>query len=609
MHPRVDASIALSCVCVFSLSVLALAVECVGDFVNDVERLAPCESVAGGNLEFSSVDAVIGPRLRYITNGSIIITNMSNSSNLFPRLLSVRGGSVRVHDYGGRLKRLEGFHALELIEGDLEISEAPNLTGWDAFTSLSRVTGSVTLKTLAIATVGLSSLMDVGEIFTARDVPTLNSLKGLENLRSVRKLELDSEYESWSFGECGSINVTATPPVRNVCNDSHMTCVDNRCVETLLSTLANAIEVRTFTSLVLHDEMYSRRFQTISGHAMTTVFAPKDIAWYLRNLTTPARVTAAERSDIIAAHVVVSSSDHELRHGQRLITDLGVKEVMMSASSDTVAHSLVAIETGRRRIVLGGFPVKETRCRVYGTAAFFWKECLPSMYTEIIVKSSDARLSVESKLSRVEQSIGPVFASLESRSDGHDAFSEEDFDFEDEYVRALLFDEVMAPSASSSSSSAFASNSNVQGAIVDSARRSSNGIVLIVDGTLFPRRLDRAPASQANGPSPPIPSRPPPPPPSPQFSSPPPAPRPPPPILGSFNPIYWQTRPPPPSATTGNAREPPPSPSPANGSCLAVLPNICGLCDFTDDAAPCCCDSECAQTGDCCSDYAMVCLP
>ena len=129
---------------------------------------------------------------------------------------------------------------------------------------------------------------------------------------------------------------------------------------------------------------------------------------------------------------------------------------------------------------------------------------------------------VESKLSRAEQSIGPVFASLESRADGHDAFSEEDLDFEDEYVRALLFDEVMAPSASSSSSSsAFASNSNVQGAIVDSARRSSNGIVLIVDGTLFPRRLDRAPAPQANGPSPPIPSRPPPPPPSPQFSSPP----------------------------------------------------------------------------------------
>ena len=617
MHPRVDASIALSCVCVFSLSVLALAVECVGDFVNDVERLAQCESVAGGNLTFSSVDEVIGPRLRYITNGSIIITNVSNSSILFPRLLSVHGGSVRVHDYGGRLKRLEGFHALELIEGDLEISEAPNLTGWDAFTSLSRVTGSVTLKTLAIATVGLPSLMDVG-IFTARGLPALNSLKGLENLRSVRKLELDSEYESWSFGECGSINVTATPPVRNVCNDSHMTCVDNRCVETLLSTLANAIEVRTFTSLVLHDELYSRRFQTISGHAMTTVFAPKDIAWYHRNLTTPARVTAAERSDIIAAHVVMSSSNHALRHGQRLITDLGVKEVMVSASSDTVAHSLVAIETGRRRIVLGGFPVKETRCRVYGTATFFWKECLPSMYTEIIVKSSDARLGVESKFSRAEQSIGPIFASLESRADGDDAFSEEDLDFEEEYVRALLFDEIIAPSSSSSSSSsAFASNSNVHGAIVDSARRSSNGIVLIVDGTLFPRRLDRVPAPQANGSSSPIPSRPPPTP-TPQFLSPPsppaqrppppPAQRPPPPILGSFNPIYWQTRPPPPSATAGSAREPPPSPPPSKGSCLAVLPNICGLCDFTDDAAPCCCDSECAQTGDCCSDYAVVCL-
>jgi hypothetical protein len=201
----------------------------------------------------------------YIFYGSIIITNVSNSSILFPRLLSVHGGSVRVHDYGGRLKRLEGFHALELIEGDLEISEAPNLTGWDAFTSLSRVTGSVTLKTLAIATVGLPSLMDVG-IFTARGLPALNSLKGLENLRSVRKLELDSEYESWSFGECGSINVTATPPVRNVCNDSHMTCVDNRCVETLLSTLANAIEVRTFTSLVLHDELYSRQVSMVPGY-------------------------------------------------------------------------------------------------------------------------------------------------------------------------------------------------------------------------------------------------------------------------------------------------------------------------------------------------------
>ena len=130
---------------------------------------------------------------------------------------------------------------------------------------------------------------------------------------------------------------------------------------------------------------------------------------------------------------------------------------------------------------------------------------------------------VESKFSRAEQSIGPIFASLESRADGDDAFSEEDLDFEEEYVRALLFDEIIAPSSSSSSSSsAFASNSNVHGAIVDSARRSSNGIVLIVDGTLFPRRLDRVPAPQANGSSSPIPSRPPPTP-TPQFLSVPPA--------------------------------------------------------------------------------------
>ena len=613
MYPRVDVLIMLSSVCLLVSIVPTLAIDCFGDFVNDVRRLASCESVAGGNLEFSNVEGIIGPRVRYIINGSIIITNASNASiRAFPRLLSLRGGSVRLRDPSGQLRRLEGFHALEMIGGDLEISEAPNLSSWDAFTSLSRVTGSVTLQTLAIETVGLSSLMDVGEIFTVRNISALNSLVGLENLRSVSRLDLESEYKSWSFGECGTINSSATPPVRNVCADSHMACVGNQCVETLLSTLVNAIEVRTFASLVLQDELYSRRFQTISGHAMATVFAPKDIAWYRRNLTTPTRVTAEERSDIIAAHVVVSTFDHALQHGQRLISDLGIKEALMNTSSDTVAHSLVAIETGRRQIIRGGFPVKETRCRVYGTAT--WKECLPSIYTEILIKSADTRLGVKSGSSRGKESIGPVLTSLESRADSDAVLSEEDFDFVGEHGRSLLFDELMRPSMPSSSSptsSTFATLSNVQGTIVDSARRASNGIMFIVDGTLFPRRLDRVPTEPTNGSKAPYPSRPIAPP-IPQFSHPPfptpPAPRPPPPIIGSLNPIYWRTRPPPPSSTAGAARSPPPPPPLSDGSCTVVLPNICGLCDFTNDAAPCCCDAECAQTGDCCSDYWSVCL-
>lgn len=54
------------------------------------------------------------------------------------------------------------------------------------------------------------------------------------------------------------------------------------------------------------------------------------------------------------------------------------------------------------------------------------------------------------------------------------------------------------------------------------------------------------------------------------------------------------------------------SPSPPQnthiGSCQVQLPNICGLCDYTDESNVCCCDSMCVSTGDCCGDYTNLCV-
>lgn len=142
----------------------------------------------------------------YIINGLIIIINVFNLFILFLCLLSVYGGFVCVYDYGGRLKRFEGFYAFELIEGDFEIFEVLNLIGWDVFMLLLWVIGSVMLKMFVIVMVGFLFFMDVG-IFIVRGLFAFNSFKGFENFCLVRKLELDFEYELWLFGECGLINV------------------------------------------------------------------------------------------------------------------------------------------------------------------------------------------------------------------------------------------------------------------------------------------------------------------------------------------------------------------------------------------------------------------
>ena len=112
----------------------------------------------------------------------------------------------------------------------------------------------------------------------------------------------------------------------------------------------------------------------------------------------------------------------------------------------------------------------------------------------------------------------------------------------------------------------------------------------------------------------------PPPPPPPR---PPPAPR----RVTQFSWLY-QTRPPPPTTSVDIKSPPPPEvpstttslpppqippPQPQNthmhiGSCIVQSPNICGLCDYTDESNVCCCDSMCVSTGDCCSDYIASCV-
>lgn len=118
-------------------------------------------------------------------------------------------------------------------------------------------------------------------------------------------------------------------------------------------------------------------------------------------------------------------------------------------------------------------------------------------------------------------------------------------------------------------------------------------------------------------------------------SPPPPPPRPPPAPrrVTEFSWLY-QTRPPPPSTSVDLKSPPPPESPPSSaptttippppltssssppsppqnthiGSCQVQLPNICGLCDYTDESNVCCCDSMCVSTGDCCGDYTNLCV-
>jgi len=117
-----------------------------------------------------------------------------------------------------------------------------------------------------------------------------------------------------------------------------------------------------------------------------------------------------------------------------------------------------------------------------------------------------------------------------------------------------------------------------------------------------PRRVTSVEMLFSTRPPPPSASaalRSPPPPPTSSSTKPPPALTSTPPQSSSSQqpPSFFQPPPPPPIITT-----------PSTGSCKVQSPNICGLCDYSDESSICCCDSMCVTTGDCCQDYSSACI-
>ena len=552
---------------------------CVGTLSSGAS-LAPCETLAG-NVEVlrqtQSSASALAPLLRVI-EGNLTVEGDDDTDLpvLFPRLLSVR--NIRI----SRVRRLVGFYALEEISGNLIVQECHSLRS-AVFGALFEVGGDIRVEVSGFTQWGFPALTRIGGSATGfGDLDAFHNLGFVGGRMTVR----NSNFSVWSFGQCGYINVTASPAVRNLCYESLRVCDETfKCASTLSSVMESMVEVRSFNSLVRQDEIFARRFRSPSYAA--TVFAPIDGAWYRRKLRAPSVLSAHEARRIIAAHVVSSGKYTELAGNSRLVTDLGVEEALSSTTLSTSAHSITIDGASSRKFEIGGSPVLRARCNAQ--RASMWRDCLPAP-CEVCgysVWSSDVRSSAALNTSTNLELL--VNADTQERNDVLTNMIELDVDVDELHVR------YQKPFESS----------RIEGAVLYRAT-ATNGVIIVVDGTLFPSRIDRdASRSSASVESPYVSHSPPadaPRPSHPALAIPtPPAPKPPPPNIASPAPGIWTHRPPPPKS----ANLPPMSP-PAPTFPLSSCESICSLCDYTYSPG-CCCDERCAENNDCCEDFYSAC--
>ena len=174
-----------------------------------VERLewSVLDSVGGHlHLQDSFVSAVVSPHLQEIGGDITLATSQIETLNGFDSL-GVIGGSLSFHDIVG-LEKIEGFSqlasveniaieacpdllvidgfdALEGLEGALTLSELPALYYVGGWPSLTRVDGAFTIRDTALATLQPWPPLITTGAFTLEDQPLLTSMAQFDSLTHV----------------------------------------------------------------------------------------------------------------------------------------------------------------------------------------------------------------------------------------------------------------------------------------------------------------------------------------------------------------------------------------------------------------------------------------
>lgn len=568
---------------------------------------------------------------------------LAEAKRAFPRLTEVGSAGLVLANLMDLATIGGAFAALRRVGGDLALLDCPSLA-LAPHGALSRVRSVGSLRVRGTALKDLSFLLSLsvvapGGVELGGNAKML-ALDGLQNLRFVGGA-LDLAGLSQTFGDCGSLSSAglfhrcystqyrlcqpgfkSDAAARGVAYAGAVSAGTYACVETAMtwlnSTTFISITAGALRATGLDDEL-------ASPLADVTVLAPDDRAWLAqygsRGFGGPllSALGVAALTDILKQSMV---------RGARTLLALPHAALLPTwAGTRVLAVSFLGART----------PWETPRC---AGAPGFWAPCL--------LKGWAAKQVMFRTLFREddgdEQPRIPAEAEAEaSPCDGMCGLCSDVCCCEPGCVlagdccdgaasacAALFSDEPVAAQTSTPPAptllAALAATLHSGAWLTQPDLKGVNGVVQVVNALLLPpgvpRQLPALPRAA-------FPPRPP--------SSPPSPPRPPPALLpagkappsasgayaamlptNSSHALYgsvpsWAVVSPPPS------QFPPPSPPPLppprsstglRGSCRAVLPNICGQCDYTFSAAggACCCDTSCTTTGDCCPDYVAACL-